>query len=74
MAKSLDLGDPISPKATVVKQSSNTKKKEAGVLVDLNFKVSPEFKREFKLWAAAHDSTQKKVLEDAFRMLKDSHI
>lgn len=72
MAKSLnlDLGKPEKNSRTAEKASLNTRKRESGNLVDLNFKVTPEFKREFKLWAAAHDLKQKEVLEEAFRALK----
>jgi len=78
MAKNLDLGlpqkkDNPDPKKDL-KKVGNTKKKEAGATVDLNFKVNSEFKKEFKLWAAAHEITQKEVLETAFQLLKDSHI
>lgn len=76
MAKKLDLGQPVGSNNSngLKKKSVNTKKKEAGSQVDLNFKVNPEFKREFKLWATAHDMTQKRALELAFELLKDSHI
>jgi CCR4-NOT transcriptional regulation complex NOT5 subunit len=74
MAKSLDLdlGMPGKLKNAHEKSRSsiNTKKREAGAQVDLNFKVSSEFRREFKLWAASHDMKQKQVLEEAFRLLK----
>jgi CCR4-NOT transcriptional regulation complex NOT5 subunit len=74
MAKSLDLdlGMPSKLKNSHEKSRSsiNTKKREAGAQVDLNFKVSSEFRREFKLWAASHDMKQKEVLEEAFRLLK----
>jgi hypothetical protein len=76
VAKSLDLdlGKPASKSQTIGQSSLNTRKREAGHLVDLNFKVTPEFKREFKLWAAAHDLKQKEVLEEAFRALKRSSL
>lgn len=74
MAKNLDLnlGDaPARPaKKLPVRESANTQKREAAAMVDLNFKVSVEFRREFKLWAAAHDMSQKETLERAFRLLK----
>lgn len=74
MAKNLglDLGDaPAKPeKRQPVKSSTNTQKREASTTVDLNFKVSPEFRREFKLWAASHDLSQKQTLEQAFSLLK----
>ncbi|NWN92949.1 hypothetical protein HLV39_15760 [Marinobacter adhaerens] len=76
MAKSLDLdlGKPAQKSQTAGRSSLNTRKREAGSLVDLNFKVTPEFKREFKLWAASHDLKQKEVLEEAFRALKRSSL
>jgi len=74
MAKALDLdlGMPSKVKNAHERSRSsiNTKKREAGAQVDLNFKVSSEFRREFKLWAASHDMKQKEVLEEAFRLLK----
>lgn len=76
MAKSLDLdlGAPAKKSKTAGRSSLNTRKREAGNLVDLNFKVTPEFKREFKLWAASHDLKQKEVLEEAFKALKISSL
>lgn len=76
MAKSLDLdlGKPAGKTHSGGHSSLNTRKREAGNLVDLNFKVTPEFKREFKLWAASHDLKQKEVLEEAFRALKKSTL
>lgn len=74
MAKSLDLNLGDAPQRAARKQpereSANTQKRESAAVVDLNFKVSTEFRREFKLWAAAHDMSQKEVLERAFGLLK----
>jgi len=39
-------------------------------MVALNFKVKPEFKQEFKLWAATHQMSQKEALEKGFDLLK----
>jgi len=72
MAKTLDLGKPSKKPITEVKQAANTKKTEAGKLVDLNFKVSAEFRREFKLWSVTHDMTQKELLEAAFQQIKQN--
>lgn len=72
MAKTLDLGTPDKKFKTAIKQTANTKKTEAGKLVDLNFKVSAEFKREFKLWSVTHDMTQKELLEAAFQQIKQN--
>lgn len=76
MAKTLDLGipKPSEKNKQQQRQGANTTKRERGALVDLNFKVSAEFKREFKVWAASHDLTQKQALEYAFKLLKDSRL
>jgi len=82
MAKSLGLdagtiAPPVKPKAdkkTPEKVSANTRKKDTGKPVDLNFKVSPEFRREFKIWASSHDMSQKEALELAFKLLKKHGI
>ena len=77
MAKDLGIGAPpatnINTKKAVSK-STNIEKNESGALVDLNFKVSAEFKREFKMWAASHDISQKRTLELAFDCLKSNQI
>jgi len=39
----------------------------------LNFKVSSEFKWEFKTWAASHQMSQKAVLEAAFELIKKNY-
>lgn len=77
MAKDLGIGAPPTQKKNTkepVSKSTNTEKNESGALVDLNFKVSAEFKREFKMWAAAHDISQKKTLELAFDSLKSNRL
>lgn len=70
MAKNLGLDLGTAPEKKGGRVSTNTKRREAGAIVDLNFKVSAEFRREFKLWAAANDMTQKETLEHAFKLLK----
>lgn len=63
------------PKRRPLKHATqNTQKRESGLDVDLNFKVSAEFKRDFKLYAAAHDMTQKDVLLAAFFALKERSL
>lgn len=54
-------------------KSKNTKKPESSAFADLNFKVSQEFKWEFKTWAASHQMSQKAALEEAFELLKKSY-
>ena len=39
----------------------------------LNFKVSAEFRREFKTYAAQHNKKLKQLLYEAFAALKASH-
>lgn len=75
MSKDLGIGKPPSKKAEEKKQkpvTRNLKKPESGALVDLNFKVSPEFRREFKTFCASNDMKQKEALEQAFDILKKS--
>ena len=40
----------------------------------LNFKVSPEFHREFKTFAASHDISMTVLLINAFNALRDAHL
>ncbi len=73
--KTLSIGKPKNKEKTeTIKQTQNTIKAEKGKVVDLNFKVEPEFKRDFKIYAANHDMSQKQVLEIAFKLLKESTI
>lgn len=63
------------PKRRALKHATqNTQKRESGRDVDLNFKVSAEFRRDFKLYAAAHDMKQKEVLLAAFSALKEKSL
>jgi hypothetical protein len=39
----------------------------------LNFKVSPEFRREFKTYAAQHNKKLNQLLYEAFKSLKAQH-
>jgi hypothetical protein len=39
----------------------------------LNFKVSAEFRREFKTYAAQHNKKLKQLLYEAFAALKANH-
>jgi len=40
-------------------------------LTPLNFKVPAEFRREFKTYAAQHDLSLSKLLQESFRFLKE---
>lgn len=71
MAKKISINKPAG-KAVPTTISPNTRKSEAGKLVDLNFKVSPEFKKEFKQLALDLESNQKQILERAILLLKQN--
>ena len=74
MAKDLGISLPSSraPKGPG-KKSGNTNVPESGTLAALNFKVTPEFKKEFKVWAITHQKTQRAMLEEAFELLKKQY-
>jgi hypothetical protein len=48
----------------------NLDRAEAGGTANLNFKVSPEFHREFKVFAATHGLRMNETLTEAFSLLK----
>ena len=48
------------------------KEEETG-LAPLNFRVSAEFRREFKTYAAAHDLKLNKLLALSFQTYRDRH-
>ena len=52
--------------------SDNLTKTASGANVPLNFKVSVEFHREFKTYAAQHDITMLELLYDCFNSYKES--
>jgi hypothetical protein len=60
-------GEPPLPTHTI----GNLDKPESEDLVPLNFKVPPAFKREFRMFAAAHDKYLVEVLYSAFNSLKN---
>jgi len=75
MSKDLGIGRPPSKKEEDKKPKTvtrNLKKPESSALVDLNFKVSPEFRREFKMFCASNDLKQKEALEQAFDVFRKS--
>jgi hypothetical protein len=49
-------------------------KPDPAVGAPLNFKVSAEFRREFKTYAAQHNKKLKQLLYEAFAALKASHV
>ena len=46
---------------------------EGPELTPLNFKVSRDFHREFKTFAAQHSKSMVGILQEAFALLKDSY-
>jgi len=48
----------------------NLDRTEAGTLKPLNFKVSPEFHREFKAYAAVHGVSMLDILKEGFALVK----
>jgi hypothetical protein len=48
-------------------------KAEITVLTPLNFKVPPEFHRDFKTFAAQHSKKMVEVLQEAFALLKQAN-
>jgi len=59
-------GEAPSPSEVV----HNLKRPQSGDLKPLNFKVDPEFHREFKLYAAAQGISMLELLREGFEMVK----
>lgn len=59
-------GAAPSPVAVV----HNLKKPQSGDLKPLNFKVDPEFHREFKAYAASHGISMVELLREGFDLVK----
>ena len=53
--------------------NSNLGKPSAVGLVPMNFKVSSEFARDFKVYAAMHDLKLVDLLKASFEQYKESH-
>jgi len=52
--------------------SQNLTKKDISQLVGLNFKVSAEFRKEFKGYALDYDLTMNELLKKCFSVYKES--
>lgn len=52
---------------------SNLGKPEPGKTVDLNFKVSAEFKKDFKIAAVTKGMTQKDLLKEIFEYWSENN-
>ena len=59
-------GEAPSPVAVV----HNLKKPQSGALKALNFKVDPEFHRQFKAFAASHGISMLDLLREGFDLVK----
>lgn len=59
-------GEAPSPVSVV----HNLKKPQSGELKPLNFKVDPEFHREFKLYAASQGISMLELLREGFELVK----
>jgi hypothetical protein len=62
-------GEPPQAASTV----GNLDKPESEELVSLNFRVTKEFRRDFKIFAAQNNKEMVKILYEAFASLKQSH-
>ena len=56
------------PPPTVI---HNLKRPQLGDLKPLNFKVAPEFHREFKAYAASHGISMLELLREGFEVVKE---
>jgi hypothetical protein len=70
MTKNSGLRKAHKPTASARRNDANPD--EAGN-APLNFKVSPEFRREFKTYAAQHNKKLKQLLYESFAALKANH-
>lgn len=72
--KNLNMPTPTkTAQKAPAKKTMNTERQDSGDYTDLNFKVSAEFKKEFKIFAAEYGLKQKEVLERAFEELKKNY-
>ena len=62
-------GTPPAPAET----KDTLSRPEPGATVALNFRVTAEFKRDFKVTAAMKGITQSQLLQDAFREWMERH-
>jgi hypothetical protein len=66
--------EPRNAHKRVPQVTQNSAKPDQSVDAPLNFKVSAEFRREFKTYAAQHNKKLKQLLYEAFAALKASHV
>lgn len=58
-------GEPPKSAADTVVVGNNTKSGSSSQLVDLGFKVPPEFRKNFRLFCATHEIAQVDALKEA---------
>lgn len=58
-------GEPPKSAADTAAAGNNTSTGSDKALVDLGFKVSPEFRKNFRLFCATHDLAQVDALKEA---------
>jgi hypothetical protein len=67
---------PVSRKGAppeAVQTVANLDKPEPGTIDNLNFKVSPEFKRSFRIYAMSRGMTAKDLLVRCFDFYQEHH-
>ncbi|WP_257296937.1 hypothetical protein [Endozoicomonas sp. YOMI1] len=60
----------VKPKSTTTKKDKLQSKSANDEWVGLSFRVSPEFSREFKVYAAKNDFKLVDLLKEGFKALK----
>jgi hypothetical protein len=55
---------------TMTQTVGNLDKPEPAATVNMNFKVPPDFRREFKTYAAQHGISMLDLLQEGFRLIK----
>jgi hypothetical protein len=50
---------------------ANLQKTESTELTPMNFRVPPEFHREYKVFAAQHGMSMVELLQESFRLMRD---
>ena len=58
---------------TAAATAGNLARPPSSALKPLNFRVSPEFHREFKTFAATHERSMVEVLHEAFDLIRQKH-
>ena len=65
-------GKPTGSKGLPVMEPSRATE-QTDELVAMNFKVAPEFRREFKLYAVERGKTMVELLKEAFEEYRENH-